>query len=68
MAYRVVSVKPDQVDSDHLEKDLVFAGLVGMIDPAREEVKPALLKALGAGIRTVMITGDYPKTAKAIAE
>ena len=68
MAYRVVSVKPDQVDSDHLEKDLIFAGLVGMIDPAREEVKPALLKALGAGIRTVMITGDFPNTAKAIAE
>jgi Ca2+-transporting ATPase len=39
-----------------------------MIDPAREEVKPALLRALGAGIRTVMITGDYPNTAKAIAE
>ncbi|BBB47096.1 cation-translocating P-type ATPase [Pelolinea submarina] len=68
MAYRVVSVRPDQVDSDHMEQDLVFAGLVGMIDPAREEVKPALLRALGAGIRTVMITGDYPNTAKAIAE
>ena len=68
MAYRVVSAMPEQVDSDSLEKDLVFAGLVGMIDPAREEVKPALLKALGAGIRTVMITGDYPNTAKAIAE
>ena len=64
MAYRVVSARPEQVDSDHLEKDLVFAGLVGMIDPAREEVKPALLKALGAGIRTIMITGDYPNTAK----
>jgi len=68
MAYRVVSAKPEQVDSDHLEQDLVFAGLVGMIDPAREEVKPALLKAIGAGIRTVMITGDYPNTARAIAE
>ncbi|NMC47279.1 MAG: cation-translocating P-type ATPase [Chloroflexi bacterium] len=68
MAYRVVSAKPAEVDSAHLEKDLVFAGLVGMIDPAREEVKPALLKAVGAGIRTVMITGDYPNTAKAIAE
>ena len=68
MAYRVISAKPDQVDSDDLEKDLVFSGLVGMIDPAREEVKPALLKAIGAGIRTVMITGDYPNTAKAIAE
>lgn len=68
MAYRVVSAKPEQVDSDSLEQDLVFAGLVGMIDPAREEVKPALLKAVRAGIRTVMITGDYPNTAKAIAE
>ncbi len=68
MAYRVVSVKPSEVDGDHLEKDLVFTGLVGMIDPAREEVKPALLRAIGAGIRTIMITGDYPNTAKAIAE
>jgi len=68
MAYRVVSAKPDEVDSESLEKDLIFAGLVGMIDPAREEVKPALMKAIGAGIRTIMITGDYPNTAKAIAE
>jgi len=68
MAYRIVSAKPDQVDSESLEKDLIFAGLVGMIDPAREEVKPALLKAIGAGIRTIMITGDYPNTAKAIAQ
>ena len=68
MAYRVVSAKPEHVDSESLEKDLIFAGLVGMIDPAREEVKPALLKAIGAGIRTIMITGDYPNTAKAIAE
>ena len=68
MAYRVVTAKPEHVDSEHLEQELVFAGLVGMIDPAREEVKPALLKALNAGIRTVMITGDYPNTAKAIAE
>ena len=68
MAYRVISAKPDEVDNDELEKDLIFAGLVGMIDPAREEVKPALLKAIGAGIRTIMITGDYPNTAKAIAQ
>ena len=68
MAYRVVNAKPGEVDSDSLEKDLIFAGLVGMIDPAREEVKPALLKAIGAGIRTIMITGDYPNTAKAIAD
>jgi Ca2+-transporting ATPase len=68
MAYRVVNARPEQVDSGSLEKDLIFAGLVGMIDPAREEVKPALQKAVGAGIRTIMITGDYPNTAKAIAQ
>ncbi len=59
---------PDEVDSEEMEKDLVFAGLVGMIDPARPEVRPALEKARKAGIRTIMITGDYPNTARAIAE
>jgi len=56
------------VELDEIERDLVFVGLIGMIDPPRQEVKPALLKALAAGIRTVMITGDYPNTARAIAE
>jgi len=51
-----------------LEHDLVFVGLLGMIDPARPEVKPALEEGGEAGIRTVMITGDYPNTARAIAE
>jgi Ca2+-transporting ATPase len=50
------------------EKGLVFVGLIGMIDPARPEVRPALEKARHAGIRTIMITGDYPNTARAIAE
>jgi Ca2+-transporting ATPase len=59
---------PEQVKAEELEKDLVFVGLIGMIDPAREEVKPALEHAREAGIRTVMITGDYPNTARAIAE
>jgi len=68
MAYKVVTSRPEEMNPAELEKDLIFAGLVGMIDPAREEVKPALLKALKAGIRTVMITGDYPNTARAIAE
>ena len=71
MAYRVVPDvpdDPDEIETERLEKDLVFAGLVGMIDPPREEVKPALEKARRAGIRTVMITGDYPNTARAIAE
>jgi Ca2+-transporting ATPase len=67
-AYRLISVLPAEIENDALEKELVFSGLMGMIDPAREEVKPALLQARGAGIRTIMITGDYPKTARAIAE
>ena len=61
LAYRLVPTKPQEIDSTSLEKDLVFAGLVGMIDPPRPEVQPALLRAKQAGIRTVMITGDYPK-------
>jgi Ca2+-transporting ATPase len=68
VAYHVVESIPAEVDADHLEKDLVFVGLLGMIDPPREEVAPALHMALTAGIRTVMITGDFPNTARAIAE
>ena len=68
VAYRVgKNVNSTEPSVDKLEKDLVFVGLIGMIDPPREEVKPALEKAAHAGIRTVMITGDYPNTARAIA-
>jgi Ca2+-transporting ATPase len=69
LAYRVVEQAPEkEVKAEDLEKDLIFVGLIGMIDPARTEVRPALEKAREAGIRTVMITGDYPNTARAIAE
>ena len=71
LAYRLdkdVPNDPEKIKADELEKDLVFVGLVGMIDPPRTEVKPALEHARHAGIRTVMITGDFPNTAKAIAE
>ncbi len=71
LAYRLdedVPDDPEKINADELEKNLVFVGLVGMIDPPRAEVKPALEHARHAGIRTVMITGDYPNTAKAIAE
>jgi Ca2+-transporting ATPase len=70
-AYRVqenIPDNPEKIKTEELEKDLIFVGLVGMIDPARMEVKPALEHARAAGIRTVMITGDYPNTARAIAE
>jgi Ca2+-transporting ATPase len=69
VAYRLEKDVPDgEVKVDDLEHNLVFVGLMGMIDPARPEVRPALEKAAKAGIRTVMITGDFPNTAKAIAQ
>ncbi len=68
VAYKVIKVLPEEISAATLEKDLIFVGLIGMIDPARTEVKPALKNAANAGIRTIMITGDYPNTARAIAE
>ena len=56
----------DQLD-ERVEHDLVFLGLIGMIDPPREEAKAAVARAKGAGIRPIMITGDHPKTAAVIA-
>lgn len=50
-----------------LEQNLVFAGLIGMIDPPRAEAKDAVARAKGAGIRPLMITGDHPRTASVIA-
>ncbi len=63
----VLPARPSQVTAKNWKKDLVFVGMVGMIDPARPEVTPALEMAQSAGIRTIMITGDYPNTAQAIA-
>jgi len=68
VAYRVAEVLPEEISAAELEQDLIFVGLICMIDPARTEVKPALQTAANAGIRTIMITGDYPNTARAIAE
>ncbi len=69
VAYRRLDRLPphEEITVDTIERDLIFVGMVGMIDPARPEVKPAIAKARHAGIRTVMVTGDYPDTARAIA-
>jgi len=68
VAYRHLDWLPEEVNADGIEKDLVLIGLVAMIDPARPEVRPAVEQARRAGIRTMMITGDYPDTARAIAQ
>jgi Ca2+-transporting ATPase len=66
-AYRKLGPEEDLEDKESLEKDLIFAGLVGMMDPPREEAKQAIAQAKKAGIRVVMITGDHKDTAVAIA-
>jgi len=58
--------KHEEVDA-RVEQELVFLGLIGMIDPPRQEAKDAVARAMGAGIRPIMITGDHPKTASVIA-
>lgn len=67
-AFKEYDKLPEKVDSESIEKDMVFLGLVGMIDPPREEAKEAIKKCNEAGIRAVMITGDYKETAFAIAK
>jgi Ca2+-transporting ATPase len=69
VAYRSMPVSALDVDDvdERVEQELVFAGLIGMIDPAREEAKDAVARAKSAGIRPIMITGDHPVTARVIA-
>jgi Ca2+-transporting ATPase len=67
VAYRGLDAVPAQLTPDAVEKGLTFVGLLGMIDPARPEVKEAVAIARKAGLKTVMVTGDYKDTAEAIA-
>ncbi len=68
VAYRPIDEVPATVNSETVEKDLIFLGLVGMIDPPRPEVRDAVAVCRKAGIRPVMITGDHVITAGAIAD
>jgi len=68
IAYLDIPSLPSKIDSENIEKNLIFIGLIGMIDPPREGVKEAVTTCKKAGIKTVMITGDHIITAKAIAK
>ena len=68
VAYKDVDAVPEELTTEVLETELIFTGLIGMIDPPREEVKQAVAECYSAGIRPVMITGDHKLTAIAIAK
>jgi P-type Ca2+ transporter type 2C len=67
VAYRPLAAGEDPAAAGALERDLIFVGTVGIIDPPRPEAALAIGQARGAGIRVIMITGDHPRTAARIA-
>lgn len=68
IAYREFELVPGNLNPPFIEREMTFIGLLGMIDPARPEAKEAVSLCLSAGIRPIMITGDHPGTAYAIAK
>lgn len=67
VAFRTLDTPPDEGEAVSVERDLVFVGLLGIIDPPRSEVQEAVARCRAAGIRPMMITGDHPLTALHIA-
>lgn len=67
-AYKIIDSIPEEITTETLESDLIFTGLIGMIDPERAEAAEAVRIAKEAGIRPIMITGDHQDTAEAIAK
>ncbi|HOJ43159.1 MAG TPA: cation-translocating P-type ATPase, partial [Syntrophorhabdaceae bacterium] len=67
VAFKPLDKLPVMCEVEEIEKDFIFVGLLGMIDPPRPEVKEAIKLAVGAGVRSIMITGDYKDTAEAVA-
>lgn len=68
VAFRDVETLPARMTAEELERNLIFAGLMGLMDPPREEVRGAVKQCYSAGIRPVMITGDHKATAVAVAK
>jgi Ca2+-transporting ATPase len=67
-AYKIIEKIPEPFSIVAIEKNMHLSGIIGLIDPARKEVKSSIEACKTAGIKPVMITGDHPETAKAIAE
>jgi len=68
IAYKKVEASQKDLDFDQIEKDMELVGLIGFEDPPRKEIKETIQKAKVAGVRTIMVTGDHPFTAKFIAK